>query len=55
MDKSDEILMSLGRLEGVLVVSQLPERVRRLEMWQSWLKGGLAAITAAFAYLFRRV
>jgi hypothetical protein len=56
MDKFDEMLRTLGRIEGLLVgMSQLSERVSRLEMWQSWLKGGLCAITGAFAYLFRKL
>jgi hypothetical protein len=54
-NKFDDILRSLGRIEGLLVGNHLPERVSRLEMWQSWLKGGLAVITAAFAYLYRKV
>jgi hypothetical protein len=56
MDKWDEVLRSLGRIEGLLVgMSDVPERVSSLEMWQSWMKGGMAAIAAAFAYLFRKV
>jgi hypothetical protein len=50
-----DILRSLGRIEGELVeIRKLSGRVSRLEMWQSWLKGGWAALTAAFALLYRQ-
>ena len=32
---------------------ELSERVSKLELWQSWLKGGWAVLAAAFAYVFR--
>jgi hypothetical protein len=56
MDTNDEILRALGRIEGQLMGFQkLAERVSRLEMWQSWLKGGWAALAAAFAYLCKTI
>jgi hypothetical protein len=56
MNKIDEVLRSLGRIEGRLDgFCQVAERVSRLEMWQSWMKGGMAAIGTACAYLFRVV
>jgi hypothetical protein len=50
----NEILRTLGRIEGELVeIRKLAGRVRRLEIWQSWIKGGWAAIVAAYLYLCR--
>ncbi len=44
MDTANEILRALGRIEGELVeIRKLSERVSKLELWQSWLKGGWAA------------
>ena len=41
MDTNNEILRSLGRIEGELVeIRKLSQRVASLELWQSWLKGG---------------
>ena len=52
MDTYAEILRALGRIEGELIqIRKLSERVRTLEMWQSWLKGAWAVLTAAYAYL----
>jgi len=43
----DEILCALGSIEGELIeIRKLNERVSRLEVWQSWLKGAWAAVTA---------
>ena len=54
MDRWDDVLRSLGRIEGLLEgLPKLSDRVARLEMWQQWLKGGLCAIGGAFGYLFR--
>jgi len=54
MTRHDEIMRALGRIEGELVeIRKLSERVRRLETWQSWLKGAWAAVVAAYAYLCR--
>ena len=54
MDTYTEILRALGRIEGELVeIRKLSERVRKLEMWQSWLKGGWAALVGAYVYLSR--
>jgi hypothetical protein len=51
-----DIQIKVGRIEGYLAsLTKLPDRVSRLEMWQSWLKGGLAAIAMAYAYLCRRI
>jgi len=56
MDTSKDILRALGRIEGELVeIRKLSERVSKLEMWQSWLKGGWAALVAAYAYLFKAI
>jgi len=54
VDTYTEILRALGRIEGELVeIRKLSERVRKLEMWQSWLKGGWAALVGAYVYLSR--
>ena len=53
MDTNEEILRSLGRIEGELVeIRKLSERVRKLEILQSWLKGGWAVLVAAWLYLW---
>lgn len=55
MNSDDEILRSLGRIEGRLDgIEKLFERVRKLEMWQSWLKGAWAALMVAWGYLCRQ-
>jgi len=52
MDVFENILRSLGHIEGELVeIRKLSERVARLEMWQSWLKGGWAV--AAYVLLWK--
>jgi hypothetical protein len=54
MTRHDEIMRALGRIEGELVeIRKLSERVRRIETCQAWLKGGWAALVAAYAYLCR--
>jgi hypothetical protein len=51
-----DILLAIGRIEGELVeIRKLSQRVSRLEIWQSWLRGGWAVIAAMYAYLFRVV
>ena len=51
-DTLNEVLRSLGRIEGELVgIRKLSERVSKLEVCQSWLKGGWAALMAGYAYL----
>ena len=51
----DEILRTLGRIEGRLDgIEKLYERVRKLEMWQAWLKGAWGALVAAWLYLCRQ-
>jgi hypothetical protein len=48
------ILITLGEIRGELVgIRKLAERVRKLELWQSWIKGAWAALVAGYAYLFR--
>ncbi len=55
MDTYDEILRALGRIEGELVeIRKLSERVTKLELWQSWLKGGWAVLAGACGYLCRQ-
>jgi hypothetical protein len=50
----DEILRSLGRIEGRMdEISNLSSRVRSLEIWQAWLKGGWAVMVACVAYVGR--
>jgi hypothetical protein len=50
----DEILRSLGRIEGELVeIRKLSERVSKVEVVLSWLKGGWAVLVAAYVYLWR--
>ena len=61
MKNNGEILRILGRIEGrisgiegrISGIEKLSERVSKLEMCQSWLKGGCAALMAAFAYIGR--
>jgi hypothetical protein len=54
MDTYEEILRALGRIEGELIeIRNLTERVRKLEIWQAWLKGAWAALVAACGYLYR--
>lgn len=54
MYTGSDIMRALGRIEGELVeIRKLSERVSKLEQWQSWLKGGWAALAAAFCYLLR--
>ena len=55
MNKIDEILIRLGRIEGELVsIRTLSVRVLMLEHWQNWLKGACAFLAASFAYLYKR-
>jgi hypothetical protein len=56
MNKDDEILRALGRIEGRVNGSfeKLGERVSKLEMWQAWLKGAWAALMGAWLYLCRQ-
>lgn len=47
MNTLNEILRALGRIEGRLIeIRKLNERVSQLEVWQSWLKGVWAVVTA---------
>ncbi len=62
MNKQDESLRSLGRMEGQLLqiqkltedIHKLSERVRKLEVLQGWLKGVWTALAAAWLYLCRQ-
>ena len=56
METYEEILRALGRIEGELVeIRKLSGRVTKLEVLQSWLKGGWAVLVAAWLYLWREV
>jgi hypothetical protein len=56
MDKYDEILRSLGRIEGRLIgIEKLSERVARLETWLAWLKGGWTALAAGYLYICKKL
>jgi hypothetical protein len=58
MDTYQTILLALGEIKGDLGeikgelagMRTMVERVRRLEMWQSWLKGGWAFLASAFIW-----
>ena len=51
-----EIIRALGRIEGELrEIRKLSSRVSKLEVWQAWLKGAWAALTALYAYLCRSI
>ena len=62
MERSDDIrkiVRALGRIEGQLVgmnrlAERLGERVRLLEIWQSWLRGAWAVMAGAWAYACRK-
>ena len=55
MSICETILIKIGEIQGdvgeikskVAEIPVLVERIRRIEMWQAWLKGGWAALTAA--------
>jgi len=52
----NDILRAIGRIEGELVeIRKLNQRVSKLEICQSWLKGGWAAVIGLYAYLCRAV
>ena len=65
MNRSDEILRALGRIEGELKsqsveisnalaeIRALSERVRSIEFRHAWLGGAWAVLAAAYAYLCR--
>ena len=55
MDAQEEILRSLGRIEGELFeIRKLSERVRRLESWHTGLKGAWTGLVAGYVYLWRQ-
>jgi hypothetical protein len=54
MNENSEILIMLGRIEGELVeIRKLNQRVSRLEICHSWLKGAWAAFIGLCAYIYR--
>ena len=56
METQDEVLRALGRIEGELVeIRKMSQRITQLEIWQSWLKGGWAALAGAYAWLCKTV
>lgn len=56
MDRFNEILLALGRIEGEMVeIRKLNGRVSRLEVWLAWLRGGWAVLVAAYAYMVRGI
>ena len=53
MSTNRDVLQLIGRIEGELVeIRKLNHRVAKLEIWQSWLRGGWVAFAAMHAYLF---
>ena len=51
----DEILRSLGRIEGRLIgIEKLSERVAQMDTSLAWLKGGWAALLAAYLYIYKK-
>jgi hypothetical protein len=53
MDEID-IATRLGRIEGQLgEILKVCERVRVLEIWVGWIRGGWAVMVAAYCYLCR--
>ena len=62
MNRYDEILRALGRMEGQLIqiqklfeeIQKLSERVRKLEVLQGWLKCAWTVLFAAWLYLCRQ-
>lgn len=54
MNTYEEIIRALGRIEGKLIaIRKSSKRETKLEASLSWLKGGWAALAAAFVYLLR--
>ena len=52
MNKDDEILRTLGRIEGEMIaLRELYQRVAALERWQFWLRGVWTALAAAYIHL----
>ena len=49
MKADPEVVRLLGHIDGELVeIRKLSERVRRLEVWQSWVRGGWAALLLVY-------
>ncbi len=54
MDAYEEVLISLGRIEGRLIeIGSLSQRVSKIEVSLSWLKGAWASLLAAFAWVWK--
>jgi hypothetical protein len=52
MKAKKKILRALGRIEGELVdIRKQSHRISSLEHWQYWIKGGLAILAVACAYI----
>jgi hypothetical protein len=52
METLKEILHTVGRIEGELnEIRNLSTRVRKLELWQSWINGAWFGLTVAFGWL----
>ena len=52
MDAYEEILRSLGRIEGRLIeLGNLSQRISKVEACHAWLKGVFVALIAAFAFV----
>jgi hypothetical protein len=62
MDTNNEILRTLGKIEGRIdgldkrfdAFEKLAERVYKLEIWQSFLKGGWTLLVGAYIYISRQ-
>jgi hypothetical protein len=54
MDTRDEILITIGRIEGKLeAFATLSQRVSTLERWQWFVKGGWFVTATMVVWLFR--
>ena len=54
MKTDPEVLRLLAHIDGELVeLRKLSERVRRLEVWQSWIRGGWAAVVLMYVVFGR--
>ncbi len=54
-DSFNEINRALGRIEGLLEsMADIPERVKKLESWRSYLSGAFGILTAIVVGMFER-